>query len=258
MTPSQRLAVQKAFIWADNAFKRNHAVCRSRGECLNFDLRSLTSYIHTYPNHPATPLFANIFNMIRFDSQHQKFVSEWVIFQKLSPARQSEYRSGIRVTPIQPQYVRAAWGATWISKPGFFNLDDVLTYLIQEIDHRHKNCNQYLNCLNGDLQYLTYLSNRLALGDPARNTLSRLRVDINTLANHKMFNTSLYLALYNPLNPAWNDVLRKHKAKKLAGYGYSEWRKIERSSRALRWQAPRFTNGASIQQNYNNNQKRWR
>ena len=255
MDPQRRFAVQQAFIWAENAFRRNHYICRNRNECLNLDLKSLTSYIYTYPMHPATLIFKNIYTIISQDSQQQKFVSEWVVFQNLSPIRQMEYRNGLRVTPIQPQYVRAPWGTTWVSTPGFFNQDDVLTDLIQQLGHNHRNCDRYINCLRGDLQIVTNLINRLAPLDPARITLANVRLDISRLADTKRFNTSLYLSLYNPLSPSWNDVLKKQKAKKLAGYGYIEWQQIEKNTRATNWRSPQFTNGTPIQQTipYGNN-----
>ena len=249
MTPPQKLAVSQAFLWAQNAFLQNHKVCRSRGECLNLDLRSLANFISTHPSHPAQPMFHNIYNIIRLDSQHQKFVSQWVIFQNLSPSRQSEYRNGLRIDPIQPQYARAPWGMTWVSTPAFFNQDDVLTDLLQEVDHYHKNCNQFLTCLRGDLQIINNLYNRLATNDPVRLSLRNLSQNISNSSTRSLFNTTLYLNLYNPLSPDWNNTLTKHKAHKLASDGYTQWHQIEKSSRPASWQPPRLTNGTPILQN---------
>lgn len=246
MTPQQRYAVSQAFGWAQGAFQKNHSVCRNRGECLNLDLKSLASYISMYPRQPATLLFQNIYNIIRQDSQNQKFVSQWVIFRNLSPARQAEYQNGVRVTPVKPQYVRTVSGTI---TPALFNQDDVLTDLLQQVDHYHKNCNQYITCLRGDLQLISNLYKRLSSADPVRISLRSLSQIISNLANQKTFNTSLYLTLYNPLGQNWYDVSRKQKANKLGAYGYSEWKNVERSSRATSWRAPRFTNGIFIPQN---------
>lgn len=247
MTAQQRYAVSQAFAWAQNAFQRNHSVCRNRGECLNLDLRSLTGYINTYPQQLATRFFQNIFNIIRNDSVHQRFVSEWVVFQNLSPERQAEYRNGVRMTPIQPQNVITASGT---STPAFFNQDDVFTDVLQSIDHHHKNCDQFVTCLRGDLQIINNFYERLSYADPVRAALQRLSRIISTLATQKMFNTSLYLDLYNPLSPNWSDVARKQKAKKLGSYGYSEWKKVERSSRPSSWRTPRITNGTPQNRNF--------
>lgn len=245
MTPQTRYAVQQAFLWAQGAFQQNHSVCRNRNECLSFDLQSLQQYIQRNPNHPATQFFQDIYNIIRHDAAHQKFVSEWVIFQNLSPARQMEFRNGLRVTPVRPQYVVTPSGAV---TPAFFNLDDVLTDLLQEIDHDHRSCELYNACLQRDLLRVNNMYSRLTAGDPARLSLSNLYqniVNISSSARNR-FDTNLYLNLYNPISTSWYDLSRKYKARKQATYGYYEWKKIEKTSRPTSWHAPRYTNGRTI------------
>jgi hypothetical protein len=245
MTPQQKVDVQQAFSWVGATFQQNHNYCKSRGECLNLDLGALTNFINSHPTHPAKPLFQNVYNIIRQDSQQQKFVTQWVVFQNLSQHRQEEYRNGVRITPIRPQYVRTPAGST---APAFFNQDDVLTSLLQAIEHRHKNCEEYITCLSGDLQIIKSLHDRLALNDPVRSSLKNLKQIIKNLANQKIFNTNLYLTLYNPLSADWGNTLKKHKAKKIASYGYAEWRQIAKNSQAVSWHAPRMTNGIPLSQ----------
>jgi hypothetical protein len=246
MTPQQRYALQQGFVWAQGAFRQNHSICRDRGECLKFDLQSLTNYITAWSRMPATPYFQEIYNVIKNDAMTQKFMSQWVVFQYLSPTRQTEYRTGLRVTPVRPQYVINYAGA---ATPAFFNQDDVLTDLLQHIDHQHKNCNQYITCRRGDLQIINNFYNRLAVADPVRQTLRTLYNSIANISAKRIFNTTMYLNLYNPMSQSWNDISRKYKARKIGTYGYAEWKQVERSSRATTWRAPRITNGTVIAQN---------
>jgi hypothetical protein len=257
MTSNQRAWVKYGFDWIQGAFQQNRKVCNTRAQCLNLDLNSLATYIQRYPAHPESTMLKNISNLIRQDSMRQKFVSQWIVFQNLSPMRQTDYRAGLRITPIQPQNVLAPWGMTFVSTPAFFNQDDVFTEVLQEIDHFHKSCSEYVGCLRGDLQIIRNVSNRLASNDPLRTALynpydpnaKSLYNKIAGAANNKLFDTFLYLQLYNPLNASWNDTFLKHKAKKFAGYGYAEWKNVEKgASRPSRWQYPRVTNGTPTTQ----------
>lgn len=249
MTPQQKIAVNQTLMNAQNAFQQNHLLCTSRGSCLNRDLTSIANFINKNPRHPAQPILQNIYNVIRHDSRRQKFTTQWVVFQNLSAHRQIEYRSGLRIVPIQPQTVKAAWGTTWITAPAQYNQDDVFTALLQQIDHHHKNCDEYITCLAGDLQIINGLYNRLAVTDPVRLSLTNLAQIIKRISNQKIFNTLVYLKLYNPLNPDWYDTLKKHKAKNIANYGHAEWQQVERSSPATTWRSARITNGTPIGRN---------
>lgn len=257
MTPNQKAWVKYGFDWAWKAFQQNRLTCQTRAQCLHADLNALQTYVNQYPNHPESTMLKNIHNLIKQDAQQQKFVSQWIVFQSLSPSRQAEYRSGLRITPIQSQSVMAPWGMTSVSKPAFFNQDDVLTQILQQIVHFHKNCNQYVTCLRGDINIIRNVLNRLAPNDPVRGLLSNpnypsgnsLIERIEGMATSKLFNSFLYLKLYNPLDTSWSDTFRKHKAKKLAGYGYTEWKSVEKSSSPpTRWKYPTVTNGAPITQ----------
>lgn len=241
MTPQQKTAVGQAFSWAQQMFNRNHTyLCKNRRDCLSLDLKALATFINSRPTHPARTIFQDIYNTIRQDSHRQKFVTQWVVFSNLSLERQQEYSKGIRVTPIQPLNARLPSGAL---TPAHFNQDDVFTDLLQTVDHSHKNCEGYISCLSADLQIIKHLHNRLAPTDPVRTSLKNLSQIINTMATQKIFNTDIYLKLYNPLSASWNDTLTKHKAKKITAYGYKEWQKVKKSSRAVSWRAPRITNG---------------
>lgn len=252
MTPQQKAAVNQAFSWVQYTFQQNHTYrCHSREDCLNLDLGTLATFINSRSTHPARTLFQNIYNIIRQDARRQKFVTQWIVFKNLSQQRQTEYRNGIRIAPIQPQNVRALHGLTWIITPALFNQDDVFTDLLEQINHHHRNCEEYVTCLSGDLQIISALYSRLAPTDPVRTSLNRLSQTIKDLATRKIFNTSLYLILYNPLGMDWNNTLKKHKAKKIAAYGYAEWRQVEKSSRPVSWHSPRITNGTPLTQNQN-------
>ena len=188
-------------------------------------------------------MFTKIHNTIRHDSQYQKFVTQWVIFENLSTQGKDQYYKGIRLNQILPQTVITRLGErTW----AHFNQDDVLTDLLQKVDHHHKNCNEFITCLRGDIKILNHLHQNLAPTDPLRPFLKILEKNIENLASKVIFDTILYLKLYNPLTPDWNDTLKKHKAKKTTAYGYKEWRKIEKNSRAVNWRAPRVTNGQPL------------
>jgi hypothetical protein len=239
MTDAQKRDIQAAFAWVDYAFNKNHTVCRDRNECLSLDLESLRRYIEMYKNNPSAPYLREVYNIILNDSLKQKFVSEWIIFQNLSPTRQSEYVNGLRVTPIRPQYITRSDGLTM---PAYFNIDDVLTDLLESIDHYHKNCDHYVNCLRGDLQIVNSQYKRLATGDPARITLTNLYRNINYTSSKGRFDTNLYLKLYNPLSPSWSDMNAKYKARKLTEPGYQRWKEIEKVSRPRSWKTPRFSN----------------
>ena len=244
MTPEIRMRVQTAFNWMNQTFRSNHSACQGREQCLQADLQSLRNYIQSYPTDPANRYFQKIYNIILSDSQSQKFVSQWYIYWNLSQVRKREYQSGLRVTPIRPQNVKTPWGMTWMTVPAFYNQDDVFTDLLQQISHFHKNCDQYVTCLRGDLQIISNMNNRLAANDPARNALARLSQIITDASARRTFNTNLYLSLYNPLDPSWNDAFKKRKAKKLAGYGYTQWKSVQRnSSRPIYWKNPKVTNG---------------
>jgi hypothetical protein len=87
------------------------------------------------------------------------------------------------------------------------------------------------------------MQNRLAYNDPARNTLQNLQDNIRNLASREIFNTILYLNLYNPLRPNWYEALQKHQSAKSVGYGRKEWQAIKKGTRPRRWISPRITNG---------------
>jgi hypothetical protein len=241
MSIAQKATVKNAFIWAQNAFQRNHSVCRNRDECLSLDLQTLRNYINNYPKSTANIFFKDIYNIIYHDALRQKFTTQWVIYQQLSPARQADFRNGLRITPVQSRNVMGPNGTI---TPAFYNQDDVFTDLLQEVDHHHKNCDQYITCLRGDLTIIDNIDRRVNVNDPIRYSLRNLKAIITTEARVKIFDTSLYLNLYNPFSPNWYDMTKRHKAKKLSSYGYQQWKQIERSSRAVTWLNPRFTNGA--------------
>lgn len=250
MSPSQRYAVNQTFINAERAFQQNHLLCSTRANCLQLDLNSLSDFIYRNPYHPARPLIQNVYNIIRRDAYHQKFTTQWVIFQQLSPQRQAEYQQGLRFVPIQPQSVQTYVGGVWVTAPAQFNQDDVFTALLQEEEHYNRNCDVYDTCLTGNIQIIRNLYNRLAVSDPVRPSLSKLAQMIKNVANRQIFNTIVYLRLYNPLNRLdWDDVLQKHKAKNVANYGHDEWKKIEKSSRANTWHSARITNGSPVDSN---------
>lgn len=237
MTAYQKKQVSEAFVHAQNAVKQNHTLCKSRTECLRLDLTTLQSFINSNLHHPATPLFQTLHKAVHHDAHHQTFITQWVIFQSLSWQRQQEYRGGLRVYPLPPSppLVKSYRGTTLITIPGHYNQDDVLTILLQEVDHHHKNCEEYAHCLSTDLKRITNLSQRLAPYDPTRLALKDLYQRIERTANQNIFNTSLYLNLYNPLSPNWHDTLSKHRAKKSTIYGRKEWRQVEKSSHPTRW-----------------------
>jgi len=238
--------IRQAFADMQYAFQNNHASCKTRGECLRRDLASLLTFINMNPTHPAVPLFQNIHNLIQTDSKNQRFTSQWVIFQNLSPQRQNEFRNGLRIAPLQPQRVNKAWGVRWITAPATFNQDDVFTFVLEKIDKHHNNCDSYIGCLSADLQIVSGVRDHLSKADPVRTSLSMLRVIIRTKANQTIFNTNLYLTLYNPLGPDWFDAARKHKAKHLAGAGYTEWHQIKQNPRQDKWYSARITNGTPV------------
>jgi len=246
LSPQQVPYVRQAFSDMQYAFQHNHSVCRTRGECLRLDLASLTNFVNMNPSHPANPLFQNINNLIRTDSRNQKFTSQWVIFQNLSPQRQTEFRNGLRIAPVRPQKVNKALGVNWVTAPATFNQDDVFTAVLEEIDHRHKNCDGYIACLSADLQIINNVRNRLSQIDPIRTSLSMLREIVKNKGVQTKFDSSLYLKLYNPLSPDWYDAAKKHRAKHLAGTGYTEWHKIDRNPRQARWYSARITNGTPV------------
>ncbi|MGV8948668.1 MAG: hypothetical protein ACOH2E_04795 [Candidatus Paracaedibacter sp.] len=246
VSPQQAPYIQRAFADMKYAFNNNHASCNTRGECLRRDLSSLTAFVNMNPSHPANPLFQKIYNLIRNDSKNQKFTSQWVIFQNLSPQRQNEFRDGLRIAPLRPQKVNKAWGAKWITAPALFNQDDVFTAVLQEIDHHHKNCDGYIGCLSADFQIINGVRDRLSNVDPARTSLSMLREIVRNKGNQAIFNSDLYLTLYNPLGPNWYDTARKHNAKHLAGTGYTQWHQIKQNSRQAKWYSARITNGTPV------------
>lgn len=246
MSPQQKTAISQSFSWAKSMVQHNHAyLCKTRRDCLHLDLNVLTTAINRDPNHPVVPFFKNVYTLIRSDAHRQKFVTQWVIFNNLSAAAQADYRNGIRVSPFQPQYVKSTRGTV----PAFFSQDDVFASLLEEINHRHKNCEDYVTCLSGGLQIIKKLYNRLAPQDPVRPHLQSLHTIIKDLATGSIFDTLTYLIFYNPLSPFWNDTLKKHKARKLTAYGYKEWRQVQKGSRVSSWRAPRVTNGIPLTQN---------
>ncbi|MBM3467805.1 MAG: hypothetical protein FJX71_00040 [Alphaproteobacteria bacterium] len=248
MSNQQRDAVNRAFANAQNAVRQNHSLCSSRGDCIKLDTTTLTSFVNSNPNHPARPYFEDILGRIRYDVPRQKFGTEWVIYQNLSAQRQQEFRDGLRIVPFQPQLVRAAWGSQYISTPAYYNKDDVLTSLLQEISQSHRNCYDYIGCVSSDQQIIGSFINKLAPGDPVRDALTRLSYTIDFLSKRKVFDTDLYLRLHNPLNPDWYDTFRKNRTKEFAGYGLTEWQNVIRYSRPTRWYSARVTNGTPSRQ----------
>ena len=238
--------VRQAFADMQYAFQHNHASCNTRGECLRRDLSSLMTFVNMNPSHPANPLFQKIYNLISTDSKAQKFTSQWVIFQNLSPQRQSEFRNGLRIAPLRAQKVNKAWGVNWITAPATFNQDDVFTVVLEEIDHHHKNCDGYLGCLSADLQIINGVRDRLSKVDPIRTSLSMLREIVKNKGIQARFNSDLYLTLYNPLSPDWYDTAKKHKAKHLAGTGYADWHQIKQNPSQAKWYSARITNGTPV------------
>jgi|GEM_PF-3304562 len=244
----QRLSVQEAFKFIQNSFQINHNQCETRGACLNLDLTALLNYIRYHPNHPVNPIFRNIYTIIHQDARHQIFTTQWVIFKNLSPQRQQEFRNGLRILPLKPQMVRVRKGNNWITAPAYYDQDDVLTVLLEEIEHSHRSCTEYTSCLSNDQQILKSLYNRLDAADPTRRALSELSQIIKNLSDHYPFDTTFYLNLYNPLGPDWYDILKKHKVKHLTAYGHQEWKQTQQNTRALNWYLARPTNGQIINQ----------
>lgn len=246
LSSQQAPYVRQAFADMEYAFQNNHVKCRTRGECLRLDLSSLMAFVNMNPGHPAIPLFENIYNLVRADSQRQKFSSQWVIFQNLSPQRQNEFRNGLRIAPLRPQKVKKPWGISWISAPATFNQDDVFTIVLEEVDHQHKNCEGYVGCVTADVQVINRVRDRLSTIDPVRTSLAMLREILKSKANQTIFNASLYLTLYNPLKPDWYDAIRKQQARHLAGEGYTQWHQIERNPHQAHWYSARITNGTPV------------
>jgi hypothetical protein len=238
LTQNQQYHVGRAFENIKAAFKVTHSRCQSRKDCLKQDLAVLQNFFVDHPTHPANPFLHDLNNAILHDSAHHIFTTQWVVFQKLSPQRQKEYRDGLRVFPLQKKMVQTHQGM----QQATYNQDDVLTRLLEELAHHHKNCQGYTGCLTRDLNIIANLQNRLADHDPVRNTLRDVYNNVQYLASREIFNTTLYLNLYNPLRSNWSEVLQKHQSKKSVGYGRKEWQAIKRSSRASRWVLARITN----------------
>jgi len=245
MASQDKIAVGQAFSWAQQTFEQNHKyMCNNRRDCARLDLKTLKTFIENRPTHPAKTMFQNIYNIIHNDYHHQIFVTQWVIFSNLSPQRRNEYVKGTRIAPLQPQNIRLPSGAV---APAHFNQDDVLTDLLQAVDHSHRNCEAYTACLSADLQIVKHFYNRLTPTDPVRLSLEKMHSAIRNLASQQIFNTIKYLRLYNPLSADWNNILEKHKAWKTTAYGYKEWRKVQKEGhRPVRWLAPRIINGAPL------------
>ena len=246
VTPQQKPYIRQAFNEMHYSFQQNHALSKDRNECLRLDLASLVNFVKSNPSHPATPLFQKIFKLIRSDFPNQKFAAQWVVFQNLSSQRQNEFRSGLRISPLRPQNVQKAWGVERITAPATFNQDDVFTVVLEEIEHQHKNCEGYAGCLSADLQTINRIRNSLSNIDPVRTSLSLLRELIKNKADHNIFNSQLYLTLYNPLSPDWYDATKKYKAKHIAGSGYSQWNQVRTNTRQTRWYSARVTNGTPV------------
>lgn len=246
VTPQQTPHIRQAFDDMHFSFQQNHALSKDRNECLRLDLASLANFVKSNPSHPATPLFRKIFTLIRSDFPNQKFAAQWIVFQNLSPQRQKEFRNGLRISPLQPQKVQKAWGVKWITAPATFNQDDVLTTVLEKIEQQHRNCEGYAGCLSADLQIIDGVRNRLSNIDPVRTSLSMLRELVRHKADQNIFNSELYLTLYNPLNPDWYDARKKFKAKHLAGAGYAQWNQVRISSPQPRWYSARITNGTLV------------
>ncbi|MBX9804838.1 MAG: hypothetical protein K2Y18_03680 [Alphaproteobacteria bacterium] len=252
MTPQQKTHTNQVFGMTENAFIQNHRVCRTRVECLNMDLTTLRNFIYSNPYDVSKPYVQKVYDVINYDEKLQKFTTQWVIYQNLSPQRQREYvQNGIRFVPIQPVNARFVYGNRWITAPANYNRDDALTSLLPIIDRNHKNCVGFTACLAGDRQIIANLVNRLSPSDPLRNFLWNLSTTVYNIAMTSKFNTILYLRLYNPINPDWHDTLLKHKAKKLAGYGYIEWKQVSKASVPRSWHSARMTNGVQATQSQN-------
>jgi len=245
MAPQEKVAVGQAFSWAQQMVEQNHTYsCKNRRDCLRLDLKALKTFIENRPTHPAKTMFQNLYNMIRHDSHHQIFVTQWVIFSSLSLQRQNAYSKGTRVAPLQPGNVRLPSGAV---APAHFNQDDVFTDLLEAVKHNHRNCEAYTACLISDLQIIKRFYNLLTPTDPVRLSLGNIYNATKSLAGQQIFNTAKYLQLYNPLSADWNNILEKHKARETTAYGYKEWRKVEKEShRPVRWLAPRIINGVPL------------
>lgn len=246
LTPQQQTLVQQAFRTLYNAFSYNHKICSTRGDCLRLDQTTLESFINSHPSHPANPMLQNISSLIRNDSQTQTFTTQWAIFQNLSQYRQTEYRQGLRIMPLRSQMVKKPWGTTWVQVPATFHQDDILTTLLDAIQKNHRNCSGYLNCQNSDLQIISRLQNSLSGEDPARLTLGNLFRTIKNQSDKQIFNTHLYLNLYNPLSPNWFDTAKKNQDKRQSQYGYTQWQDVLRSQNSLHWYSARITNGTPI------------
>jgi hypothetical protein len=181
-------------------------------------------------------------------------MTQWVIFQNLSGKRQQEYRQGLRIYPIGEQMV---WTTRNEKQPAIYNQDDVLTRLLEELAHHHNNCQGYTGCLKRDLNIIANMQNRLAYNDPVRNTLQNIQNNIRDLASREIFNTILYLKLYNPLQSNWYEALQKHQSEKSVGYGRKEWQGIKRGTRPRRWIPARIMNGQPTGQAQYQSQKQY-
>jgi hypothetical protein len=253
MTSDQQNHVRRAFANIKVAFETVHARCQSRKDCLKQDLAVLQNFFIDHPEHPANPALHELNKAILHDSARHIFTTQWVIFQKLSQARQKEYRQGIRVFPIKKQMVWVPQG----EQQATYNQDDILTRLLEELAHHHNNCQGYTGCLTRDLNIIANMQNRLAYNDPVRNTLKSLQDNIRNLASREIFNTILYLNLYNPLRPNWYEALQKHQSAKSLGYGRKEWQDIKRGTRPRRWISARITNGQRVGQTQYQSQRQY-
>lgn len=248
VTSQQTPYIRQAFEEMHFSFQQNHALSKDRNECVRLDLASLVNFVRSNPSNPAVPLFRKIYTLIRSDFPNQKFAAQWVIFQNLSPQRQNEFRNGLRISALQPQKVQKAWGVKWITAPATFNQDDVFTVALEEVEKQHRNCEGYAGCLSADLQIINNVRNSLSNIDPARTSLSMLREIVRHKADQNIFNSDLYLTLYNPLSPDWYDARKKFKAKHIAGAGYTQWDQVRTYTphQNWRWYSARVTNGTPV------------
>lgn len=232
--------------------KQSLSTCRSRQTCEEATLKIINrAKTSLNSDHPARTVLEDILQDVKEEADKTNFTSQLAVFGHLSQKGQNEFQAGVRIKPLETAIRKLkasnlkdnSYHSRNEQAPPLFDKDDVLIYLIQQIDESHRSCRGFSKCLNADISIAKKLEGSLDKDDPARYEVKSVLEDIEDNAQQQIFDPIPILEKYR----ARNEGLTAPPLVSDSSTYELKWNEIRRTSQAKQWRDPMIVNLADYQ-----------
>jgi hypothetical protein len=221
------------------------AQCRNRQDCLEEVNKALSGLLSKTSNQAAQKYLRDIMENIRVESDKDIFITQLLVWGRLSAERQNEFRNGVRIKPLEGALQKAGVSRSTggsgqsqqVSSPKF-HPDDVMTNLIQQIDKNHQSCQGRRVCLEGDLSVIQRLESQMDRDDPVKYDLKSLSEEITMEANRDLFDPIPVFEKFRAEFSGQEAVVTRNHSREME----KKWNDIRGSGRATQWRDARVLN----------------